>query len=57
MTVVKEAYIKKRRTLLTFIPNESASLVQTAKPYFSKKCRNEIKRFKYLLNFMSVLKN
>jgi len=44
-TVVKDAYIKKRRTLLTFIPSESASLVQTVNPYFSKKCRMKINLF------------
>ena len=36
-TVVKEAYMKKRRTLFAFMPSVSAKRVETAKPCFSKK--------------------
>ena len=57
--VVNDAYIKKRRTLLTFIPSESANLVQTVNPYFSKKCRMKINLFILLILYTlsSSLKN
>jgi hypothetical protein len=35
--VTKDIYIKNRRTLVTRIPNLSANLEDTWKPYFSKK--------------------
>ena len=43
--VTNDMYIKKKRTLETFIPNLSANLDDTAKPCFSKKYLKELIQF------------